>query len=449
MTDPFDAYTPTKSNPWTLAKAGHLLRRATFGPTRAELLAALRDGPEATVTRLVQGVAPTADELATSEFTASERSLPQGAGATQLAAWWLGRILRTGHPLREKLTLFWHNHFATSVVKVRNARLMLGQYQLLHAHALGDFRALLTAMATDPAMLVWLDGATSAKGAANENYARELMELFALGRGPYTEADVREAARAFTGYEVTAAGGKLNPRRHDAGPKTVLGRTGNFAANDVTNLCLDHPACPRFLVAKLLRELVSDTAATPPVLVEPLAKRYRESGYDTGKLVETILRSEYFFAAGNARGKVKAPVEFAVGIVRGLGASVGPLKLAQGLENLGQQLFAPPSVKGWDGGPAWLNAQTLLGRQNLALALTEGDSDLLTGLTANAEIVDRLLETFLQNGVPAATRRGLIDYLDAAPKAARPVTWTADDAKSHRLRSVTHLVLALPEFQLA
>ena len=301
MPDPFDAYTPTKSNPWTLAKVGHLLRRATFGPTRNELQAALRDGPEATVTRLVEGVAPTADELATSEFTASERSLPQGAGATQLAAWWLGRILRTGHPLREKLTLFRHNHFATSVVKVRNARQMLGQYQLLHTHALGDFRALLTAMATDPAMLVWLDGTMSAKGAPNENYARELMELFALGRGPYTEADVREAARAFTGYEVTAAGGKLNPRRHDAGPKTVLGRTGDFDAGDVTKLCLDHPACPRFLVAKLLRELVSDTAATPADLVDLLARRYRESGFDTGKLVETILRSEYFFAAGNAR----------------------------------------------------------------------------------------------------------------------------------------------------
>jgi len=326
---------------------------------------------------------------------------------------------------------------------------MLGQYQLLHRHALGDFRTLLTAMATDPAMLVWLDGATSAKGAANENYARELMELFALGRGPYTEADVREAARAFTGYEVTAAGGKLNPRRHDAGPKTVFGRTGTFAADDITKLCLDHPACPRFLMAKLLRELVSDTAATPAELVEPLAKRYRDSGFDTVKLVETILRSEYFFAAGNARAKVKAPVEFAVGIVRGLGATVGPLKLAQGLENLGQQLFAPPSVKGWGGGPAWLNAQTLLGRQNLALALTEGEFDLLTGLTVNAEIVDRLLEVFLQGDVPPATRRGLIDYLDAAPKAARPVTWTADDAKAHRLRSVTHLVLALPEFQLA
>ena len=449
MTNPFDAYAPTKSNPWTLAKAGHLLRRATFGPTRAELQTALRDGPNATVTRLLQGTVPTPDEVATSEFTAGERSLPPGASATQLAAWWLGRILRTGHPLREKVTLFWHNHFATSVVKVQNARLMLGQYRLLHRHALGDFRTLLTAMSTDPAMMVWLDATMSKKGSPNENYARELMELFSLGRGPYTEADVREAARAFTGYEVSPAGGKLNPRQHDAGPKTVLGRTGEFAADDIVKLCLGHPACPRFLVAKLLREFVSDTAPTPPALVEPLAERYRESGFDTAQLVETILRSEFFFAAANHRAKVKAPVEFAVGIVRGLGANVGPLRLAQQLENLGQQLFAPPSVKGWDGGPAWLNAQTLLGRQNLALALTEGESDLLRGATANAEIVDRLLEVFLQHDVPAATRRGLIDYLDAAPKARRPVTWTADDAAAHRLRSVTHLVLALPEFQLA
>ena len=294
MPNPFDTYAPTKSNPWTLAKAGHLLRRTTFGPTRAELQAALRDGPEVTVTRLLQGTAPTADDLATSEFTGGERSLPAGASATQLAAWWLDRILRTGHPFREKVTLFWHNHFATSVVKVQNARLMLGQYQLLHQHALGDFRTLLTAMSIDPAMMVWLDATLSKKDAPNENYARELMELFSLGRGPYTEADVREAARAFTGYEVTPAGGKLNPRQHDAGPKTVLGRTGEFAADDVVKLCLDHPACPRFLVTKLLREFVSDTAPTPPALVDPLAARYRESGFDTAQLVETILRSEFF-----------------------------------------------------------------------------------------------------------------------------------------------------------
>jgi uncharacterized protein (DUF1800 family) len=218
--------------------------------------------------------------------------------------------------------------------------------------------------------MVWLDTNQSKKGQPNENYARELMELFSLGIGHYTETDIREAAKAFTGYEIQKGRGVLNTAQHDAGEKTVLGRKGKWKAEEVVKIMLDHPACPRFVVRKLYRFLVSESDVPAPDLIDPLAEQYRESGFDTRKLVETILRSNHFFSPAAYRQRVKTPVDFAVGIVKGLEGNVGPLRLAEALESLGQVLFAPPSVKGWDGGPTWLNGQTLLFRQNLALAMS-------------------------------------------------------------------------------
>ena len=226
-------YRPTPADPWDRRKAGHLLRRTGFGPTHAELDAAVRDGYEATITRVLTG-RPDADDFArTSDFMASERSLPPGAPLPRLTAWWLDRMLKTGHPLREKLALFWHNHFATSHAKVQNARYMLGQYRLIHRHALGSFRDLLVGMGTDPAMMVWLDTTASVRGMPNENYARELMELFSLGIGNYTETDIREAARAFTGYEIVDGAGTFNARRHDPTPKAVFAGTAPFRGEDI------------------------------------------------------------------------------------------------------------------------------------------------------------------------------------------------------------------------
>jgi uncharacterized protein (DUF1800 family) len=456
----WEPYRPTAANPWDLAKVGHLYRRAAFGATWDELQQGLKDGPEKTIDRLLNGSPADPDFDRTSDYMASERSLPTGAPGTQLAAWWLARILRTPHPLREKITLFWHNHFATSLAKVRNARFMLGQYRLLYRYALGDFRELLREISLDPAMMVWLDTDQSKKGKPNENYARELMELFSLGIGHYTEHDIREAAKAFTGYEIKDGQGVLNPKEHDDGDKTVLGRTGNWKAEDIVRIMLDQPACPRFIVRKMLRFLVSESDALGPDVIDPLAEEYRKSGFDTGKLVETVLRSNLFFSPAAYRQKVKAPVEFAVGIVRGLEGNVGPLRLAEALDSLGQVLFVPPSVKGWDGGPAWLNGQTLLFRQNLALALTSTEDarfgrrcDPVAVLKKHSretdeEVVDFFLGVFLQNDVSADARTKLLDYLASSRKAKYPVYWTDEDAANHRLRTAAHLTLTLPEFQL-
>ncbi|OWK46688.1 DUF1800 domain-containing protein [Fimbriiglobus ruber] len=460
MTTAWDAYRPTADNPWTLQKVGHLYRRAAFGATWAELQQGLKDGPEKTIDRLLRGGPAAPDFERTSDFMAAERSLPAGTAGTQLAAWWLARILHTPHPLREKLALFWHNHFATSLAKVRNARFMLEQYRLVYRHALGDFRQLLQEMSIDPAMMVWLDTTESVKGKPNENYARELMELFSLGIGNYTEKDIREAAKAFTGYDIQKGKGHFEASKHDDGTKSVLGKTGNWKAEDVVSICIDQPACPRFIARKLYRFLVSDTEAPPAELINSLADQYRASGFDTAKLVETILRSDHFFGPAAYRRKVKGPVDFAVGIVRGLEGNVGPLPLAQSLENLGQRLFEPPSVKGWDGGPAWLNGQTLLFRQNLALAIT-GTEDSRFGRRADpvavlakhgcksdTEAAEFFLGLFLQNDVPPETRSRLLSYLDDARAAKFPVYWTPEDVANHRLRTAAHLTLTLPEFQL-
>lgn len=446
----------------------------------AELDTGVKAGFEKTVELVLSGQAESEEFTSTSDFMAGERSMPTGAPQNRLSGWWLDRMLKTAHPLREKMTLFWHNHFATSNAKVRNARYMLAQYHLMRKHALGSFSDMLIGMGTDPAMMVWLDTVGSTKGNPNENYARELMELFSLGIGNYSEKDIREAAKAFTGYEVKNDRGILNARLHDAGEKKVLGQSGKFQGEDISKICLEQPACARFIVRKLYSFLISESDVPADEVIDPLAEQYRKWDYDTGKLVGTMLRSNLFFAAAAFRAKIKSPVEFAIGIVRTLGGAVGTLPLAEALEGLGQVIFAPPSVKGWDGGQAWLNAQTLLGRNNLALALTSTDdvrfgdrcdpARLLAKTAAaavelfvstrpvsnwtntvekmDAAVVELFLDAFLQGEVPNATREKLLGYLKQARGVKYPIYWSKDDAVNHRYRAVAHLVLTLPEFQL-
>jgi uncharacterized protein (DUF1800 family) len=460
LKNPLAAYEPSASNPWDSRKVGHLYRRAGFGATQSEIEAGLADGHEKTLERILTGKPDSEDFTRTSDFMASAKSMPPGAPLPRLSAWWLDRMLKTAHPLREKLTLFWHNHFATSNLKVRNARYMLGQYRLMNKYALGSFKNLITEMGADPAMMIWLDTIQSVNGKPNENYARELMELFSLGIGNYTEADIREAAKAFTGYQIVNGLGTFNRNQHDDSAKAVFGRTGRFKGEDIAGLCLDKPACAKFIATKLYRFFISESDTPDGEIIDSLSVQYRESNYDTGKLVSTLLRSKLFFSPGCYRGKIKSPVEFAVGIVRGLEGAAGPLPLAGALEGLGQVLFAPPSVKGWDGGPAWLNAQTLLGRNNLALALTSTEG---TGFgsrcdpakllarhnkKSDEEAVDFLLGVFLQGDVPTESRAKLLEYLKQARGVKFPVYWTQDDIANHRYRAVAHLMLTLPEFEL-
>ncbi len=454
----WEPYRPSAESPWDLKKAGHLFRRASFGATWAELETAVREGPDAAIDRLLRG-GPGQEEFER-ETDALAPSIARANSGAQARAWWLYRMLYTPHPLRERLTLFWHNHFATSDRKVNNAGFMLGQYRLMYRHALGSFRTLLQEMSRDPAMMVWLDTRDSKKGNPNENYARELMELFSLGIGNYTEHDVREGARAFTGWEIRDGAAVFNPAQHDGGAKTFLGQTGNWDGADIVRICLEQDSAAYFVAGKLYRFLVSETAPPGRELLAPLVKQFRASDYDFGALVKTVLRSNLFFSGEAYRARVKSPVDFALGIVRGLEGRIGSTALAAALEGMGQSLFYPPTVKGWDGGTAWLNGQTLLDRQNLALALTSTEDPRFGQRTDPAvllrkhgkfgdECVPFFLDLFLQGDVPAESRSRLLEYQRQARGQQMPVYWTPQDVADHHVRSLCHLVLTLPEFQLS
>jgi uncharacterized protein (DUF1800 family) len=465
--DPAEAWKPWEPDadrPWNLKWAGHLYRRAAFGAAWPELQAALKGGPEAAVAKLLAGAPGQAEFDELMDALAPEEPDYQAANSANagLQGWWLYRMTFTPHPLEERMTLFWHNHFATSIVKVRQPALMKQQNLLARKYALGKFRPFLLAMSQDPAMLLWLDSNSNVRGKANENYAREVMELFTLGTGHYTEADVREAARAFTGWHTDGKKFTFNRFQHDDGPKTVLGQAGAWDGGDVVRILLEQPACALFLARKLYRHFISSEEAAPPDgLLEPLADQLRKSDYDVGAVMGTLLRSRHFFSDHAYRRRIKSPVEFLVGMLRSLEGKMegeeAALPLSGPMEGLGQTLFAPPNVKGWDGGKAWLNSATLLARDNLAWRLLQGSRgspgarvsplalvQKYAGGRNYAGQVDLLLDLLLQpdeGELNPKARQGLVDFLARDdPKGA---------SLDARLRETAHAVMLMPEYQLA
>ena len=308
----------------------------------------------------------------------------------ELRTWWVAEMLSTPTPLTEKMTLFWHNHFATSQQKVRVGNLMYRQNVMLRRYALGNFAAMLREVSKDPAMLVYLDGAQNRKGAPNENFAREVMELFTLGEGHYSEQDIKEVARAFTGWSIDPELGEFRFRRaiHDDGSKTILGSSGKFNGDDVVTLLLQQPATGEFIVGKLWREFVSpepDTAA-----VKQLAATWRAANYEIKPLMRAMLLSSAFWAPENRGTLVKSPVDLVIGSLRQFRFSVeDPAPFAVILRQLGQDLFGPPNVKGWPVGDAWLNTTTLLARKGFLNRLFRADEMVRADMNANtkAEVV--------------------------------------------------------------
>ena len=289
----------------------------------------------------------------------------RGRRQMQLRAWWWQEMFTTPSPLTEHMTLFWHNHFATGMQKVGEPQLMYAQNVLLRRHALGNFGALLHALARDPAMLVWLDGLNNRKGQPNENFAREVMELFTLGEGHYGQQDVKDAARAFTGWSRNGDTGEFayRPDWHDDGEKTVLGVTGRLDGDGVIDILLARPETAEFIVGKLWREFVApNVLAADRREVARLALVFRESGYEIKPLLRALFATPAF---RSRRGSlVKSPVEMVVGTLRlfDLQPAEWPPLMAEA-EGMGQQVFNPPNVKGWPGGDAWINSTTLLKRK--------------------------------------------------------------------------------------
>ncbi|GAA2383430.1 hypothetical protein Cme02nite_70480 [Catellatospora methionotrophica] len=421
-------------------KVAHLLRRATFGPTADEVDQAERAGYQATVEQLLTpvGVDRGAARTAAPKFgadpytdlpkkpTREQRQKAQQARkeqVQQLTHWWVDRMVAADHQFTEKLVFFWHGHWATSVQKVKSAALMAAQQDTFRRDGRGDFGVLVRAMLRDGALIHWLDGQRNTRKAPNENLARELMELFTLGIGAYTEADVKGAARALTGWTVDRVDGTatFQQARHDNGAKTVLGRTGPLDADSLAEVILAQPAAKTFLPERLWFRFASG---------EPMPKEARDrlsaafAGHDVTALVRAMLLDDQFATTGGQL--VKQPVEWLVGAVRQLGAAGSAddkqrKQLYQGLTRLDQVPFKPPSVGGWPSGTAWLNTFATQTRVQLAQALSAA---------ASPAFLERLSAAPVKGRPEALARLLVVDawtdrtraVLDAAAKDAKKLT---------------------------
>ena len=305
----------------------------------------------------------------------------------ELKGWWLDEMRSTDTPLTERMTLFWHNHFTSSLQKVRSPVLMYRQNLLLRSHALGGFGELLHAASKNAAMLVYLDGAANRRGQPNENFAREVMELFTLGEGRYSEQDVKEAARAFTGWSVEPETGEFRyrPFLHDSGQKTVFGRSGELDGDQVLELLLARPETSRFIAAKLWREFVSPAPADERERadLERVARTLRETGYSIRAAMRDLLLCDAFWAPANRGVLVKSPVELVVGALRQFRIDYADsLPFVLVMRQLGQDLLAPPNVKGWPGGEAWISSRTLLERRQFVERLLRVDESRMAAAAA-------------------------------------------------------------------
>lgn len=374
--DFWPAYAPSEEAPWNLQRVVHLHRRAAFAATWDEVQRDLKEGPKASIDRILSGSSrsqgvpeafePTAKLLADSAIHSKDPD--------RLKAWWIYRMIGSPDPLGERLTLLWHDHFATSNLKVDDLGTMHRQNELFRRFARAPFGELLNAAVHDPALLNWLDAPTNRRGHPNENLGRELMELFTLGIGHYTETDVKEAARALTGWTINDNAFFEDPAAHDDGEKSLFGRTGRWKGADLVSFLLDNPATAQRLASRVCGLLMGEGVVETNALTA-LADDLRRNDLDIGRAVEKVLRSHAFFDSSNLGTRVLGPVEFALGPIRALEMfepAPSTLVLADWIARLGQDLFYPPNVGGWPGGRSWLTTRAVIGRANFAAALVQG-----------------------------------------------------------------------------
>ena len=436
------------------ARLGHLLRRAGFGASPDELKQYEQLGLAATTNQLVdyESVAnPMLDKI--EQFYYYDYT-----NAHDLQRWWLLRMLYSARPLEERMTMFWHSLLTSAFSKVRPDMLYI-QNVFFRQHALDTFPDLLKGVSKDPAMMVWLDLQTNRKGHANENFARELMELFSMGVGNYTEQDVRESARAFTGYSLVYDGrnkkGNFNPptfvfnaKQHDDGPKTFLGHTGNFSGDDIIDIIVAQPAAAHYFCKRLFTWFAYDNPE--PSVLDALVKTYYASKYSVKALVRQILTSSAFYSTKAYRSTIKSPVDYIVGSLRSLGMLTEGNQLPNLMPAMGQQVFNPPNVAGWPGGTSWLNSGTWLTRLNFANQVVAGTVAFPRGTASTGEwlrtaangsataAVTLLAKHLLDNQIGDAQRQVLLTF-------ANDASMTADE----RYRGLTYLALGLPEQHLS
>ncbi len=505
---------------WDAARAEHLWNRAGFGANSATLERALALGPEAQVAELlrVEGwleepfyARKRADgdlgkymrTLSAEERDKRMDELRQddNGQADDFLAWWVGRMLAGDEPLRERMALFWHGHFTSSMEVVKSSYEMIQQNQLFRRHALGSFRELLHGVARDPAMLVYLDNASSKKSHPNENFARELLELYTLGEGNYREEDVREVARAFTGWGQVNGRFHFDEKRHDDGTKRVLGVAGRLDGDDVLEILLRQAACARHLAGALLAHF--EGLEPEPERLERYAAELRGSGYRIDSFLRRLFLDPEFYSERVCSRRISSPLDYLVGSARRLGMAPDPQVLLKGAKLLGQELFFPPSVRGWEGGLAWATGASLIlrgqfaglllgqvsrrevfGESRAARAVVDEEAEpmaeaesarrkaraaekergkldryprvnltqrLCRRATSDGELAHALLDELLAIPVPEALAAEVEERLGSAraqhelgadPWSARP------EIAEPLLRELAHEILALPEAQL-
>ena len=438
-----------------LALIAHLMRRAGFGATRDELETYAAQGYDATVEWLLHPPEERTylpDDILRRYHHDFQDIRTNGSSSS----YWIYRMVTTNAPLEEKLALFWHRVFATAQTKLIQAKPILSQLDMLRKYGMGSFRELLVQLSKDPAMILWLDNQDNHKGAINENYGREILELFSMGAGNYSEEDIKECSRAFTGWSIANMDYmamkmrnntarpygyidwqfEYKPEDHDDGEKTFLGKTGNFNGEDVIDIICEQPATARFISRLLYHSFVADEPPVPqwslqepgnPEAIEILMNSYFESNYNIGAMLETLFNSDFFKDESAYFARVKSPVELVVGTIRQAGGFDGPTydvyASAAACGFMGQSLLNPPSVEGWQGGGEWINTGTVVERVNFAsdmmgdtsnagvqaiFARLRRDSE---GVTPTAEtLVDQCLDLIGPLPLPEETRQGIVDF---------------------------------------
>lgn len=501
---------PQAEKSWTLFEAAHLLNRAGFGGSPADIKALHTLGREAAVDSLLNPAEPleafplpewSTDEKVVADMSARRQQFramrkssvdltPEQAEMAKREAikqyqqesrrqalegqgWWFRRMLTTQAPLREKMTLFWHDHFATSIQKVKQPALMVRQNELFRRNAFGSSKDLTQAVLLDPAMLLYLDTQSSKKGMPNENFAREVMELFTLGEGNYSEQDIRDAARAFTGYSLNPATAKVvhNKRQWDPADKTVFGKTGPFTGKEVVNLIFEQKEAARFMANKLWEFFVYEKPTD--AALDALADSFRKVDFQVRPLLREIFLSKEFNSEAAIRSQIKSPVQYLVELLKQLEVTTPPTGFPiTAQQQLGQVLFMPPNVAGWDWGQGWINTNTLLTRYNLAGFLTKGagesestmDGEKMKGMAPApkrmgrgwsgpdyqkiaprplrenpTELVDSLIFRFFQSPLPPKARGSFVEYATSKKGAIFTDRETAE---------LCHLILSTPYYQL-
>jgi uncharacterized protein (DUF1800 family) len=481
-------------------KARHLLNRAGFGGTPAQVAALASMGLKDAVAYIVNYqdigdpavAADTFDADIMSPATAEERQEVQRARRAgdeavlerlrmerqqrqrqdrqqmgRIQEWWLQKMIESPRPLEEKLTLFWHGHFATGYRSIEDSYHMFRQNQLFRAHATGSFRELTLGVIRDPAMIRYLNNDQNNRRAPNENLARELMELFTLGEGhDYTEDDIKQGARALTGYGFQDDAFVFRQRLHDPELKTILGRTGNWDGDDFVSIILTRPVAGEFICFKLYRYFVNDRRPAPPEagqrFVIELAKLFREQDYQLRPVLETLFMSEHFYADANAGAVIKSPLQLIVQAVRSLLTPARSVRdLLGACDLMGQNLFQPPNVKGWEGGESWINTSSLFIRQNVLIYLLTGHSpQAMPWQTAPGDYDALHLLESLRDDQGAVDPEAAIDYLlrfnlggAIHPQRAETlrafITQRDGAIDNAALIALLSLITAMPEYQLS